>query len=281
VRKLTYKIIPFLITNYDDKSVVQNSENLVILKDKNMIDFLNWCDENAVYEVKREQVENFLKDRTSDGIKFMIDNNLIYLIKGKPVDYKDIVIYSNDDVFLDSMKFNAKGYDRKFLYKKLAVDNTNVGNLKKGNLYIIFLNPFNFRYFSEVVGSFREQNILCRFAFYYNNKIYITNYYKREWYNPCPLCFFGNLEASLRGMSAAYNTVSFQTLLDLIYKKDAKFQVKNNFSNYDMMLLTETLLYSLEIKNMSNINNVYYVDIKDHSVYSDSAMYWELCDCYD
>ena len=140
---LRYKVIPFLITNYDDISVVQNSDDLAILNDKNMINFFNWCDENAVYEVNEEQIEMFLKDKVTNAIEFMMENNLIYLIKDRLIDYNNIVIYSNDDTFLKSIEFNADGYDGDILYKRLLLDHTNMESLDKDNLYIVFLNPFS------------------------------------------------------------------------------------------------------------------------------------------
>ena len=132
-----------------------------------------------------------------------------------------------------------------------------------------------------IVNSYADCNIVSRLGFYYNHNLFLSNYYKTEWYNPCPICFFGNLESSLRGKSKAFNTTSFQTLMDLIYKREPKFEIKNNFSNYSILLFVNTLLDELNYINNSHVNNVKYIDFNRNIVISDQSIHWELCDCYE
>lgn len=276
-----FKIYPFIITNYDDMSVLQNSINTVILKNKDMIDFFNWVDAKAEYEVSIQKISGFFNEITDDAIEFMKSNNLIEIITPKKISFKNVVVVSNDVTFLNSIKFNSGGHRENFIYEELQ---DNLSDYKiKGNddLYIFFLNPFNYKRFTELVNIVRNNNVLCRFAFYYNYNIFLSNYYKKDWVNPCPLCFFGNLESSLRGKYSALNTVSFQTLLDLIYKKDPKFQIENLFTNYSISPLVNVILNELDINDNSLINNVQYIDFNKNIVLMDEAIHWELCDCYE
>ena len=279
--KLKYKVFPFLITDYEKISVVQNSQNTVIIKDPQMIYFFDWVDSSGIYQVSTDQLNEIFTDRTDKAIEFMKQNFLLGDIKQKIIKFENVTVVSNDKVFMDSMKFNSKGHLDKFIFEVLPRDFHQFKINNSQNLYIFFLNPFNYKYYIELVNIIRDNNILSRFGFYYDHSIFLSNYYKKEWYNPCPLCFFGNIESSLRAKSKVLNTVSFQTLLDLIYKKDPEFEIQNTFTNYSISTFVNTLLNDLNIVDNSQINNVQYIDFNKNIVLSDQATHWELCDCYE
>ena len=278
---MDYRVFPFLITNYEEMSVIQNYKNIVIIKDIEMINFFNWVDSNEIYKVSIDQINELFNERTEQAIEFMRNNYLIDKIKPKIINFENIRVISNDETFINSMKFNSIGHNEKFIYELLPRDfrEFEVNNLL--DLYIFFLNPFNYKYYTELVNIIKDNNVLSRFSFYYNNSIFLSNYYKKEWYNPCPLCFFGNVESSLRGKSKVLNTVSFQTLLDLIYKKDPAFEIQNTFTNYSISIFVNTLLNDMDIIDNSQLNNVQYIDFNRNIVLADQAIHWELCDCYE
>lgn len=278
---MDYRVFPFLITNYEEVSVIQNYKNIVIIKDIEMINFFNWVDSNEIYKVSIDQINEIFNERTEQAIEFMRNNYLIDKIRPKIINFENIRVISNDETFINSMKFNSIGHKEKFIYELLPRDfhEFEVNNLL--DLYIFFLNPFNFKYYTELVNIIKENNVLSRFSFFYNNNIFLSNYYKKEWYNPCPLCFFGNVESSLRGKSKVLNTVSFQTLLDLIYKKDPGFEIQNTFTNYSISIFVNTLLNDMDIIDNSQLNNVQYIDFNRNIVLADQAIHWELCDCYE
>ena len=278
---MDYRVFPFLITNYEEMSVIQNYKNIVIIKDIEMINFFNWIDSNEIYKVSIDQINELFNDRTEQAIEFMRNNYLMDKIRPKIINFENIRVISNDETFINSMKFNSIGHNEKFIYELLPRDfhEFEVNNIL--DLYIFFLNPFNYKYYTELVNIIKENNVLSRFSFYYNNSIFLSNYYKKEWYNPCPLCFFGNVESSLRGKSKVLNTVSFQTLLDLIYKKDPAFEIQNTFTNYSISIFVNTLLNDMDIIDNSQLNNVQYIDFNRNIVLADQAIHWELCDCYE
>ncbi len=278
---MDYRVFPFLITNYEEMSVIQNYKNIVIIKDIEMINFFNWVDSNEIYKVSIDQINELFNERTEQAIEFMRNNYLIDKIRPKIINFENIRVISNDETFINSMKFNSIGHNEKFIYELLPRDfrEFEVNNLL--DLYIFFLNPFNYKYYTELVNIIKDNNVLSRFSFYYNNSIFLSNYYKKEWYNPCPLCFFGNVESSLRGKSKVLNTVSFQTLLDLIYKKDPAFEIQNTFTNYSISIFVNTLLNDMDIIDNSQLNNVQYIDFNRNIVLADQAIHWELCDCYE
>lgn len=278
---MDYRIFPFIITDCEEYSVIQNANNTVILKDSLMISFFHWVEKNVEYNINKEQLSEFFKEEVDEAILFMKNNSLLNDLILINMEFEKMTVVSNDKTFIESMKFNSMGRDENITYELLPRDISDFHINNTEDLYIFFLNPFNYRYYIELVNIVKECNIVSRFGFYYNHSIFLSNYYKREWYNPCPICFFGNVESSLRGMSKASNTISFQTLLDLIYKKDPKFEIKNNFTNYSILTLVNTLLDELNYIDNTHINDVKYIDFNRNIVMSDQSMHWELCDCYE
>lgn len=278
---MEYKIFPFIITDCEEYSVIQNAKNTVILKDSLMISFFHWVEKNVEYNINKVQLSEFFKEEVDEAILFMKNNSLLNDVILINMEFEKITVVSNDKIFKDSMKFNSIGRDENITYELLPKDINDFHINNTEDLYIFFLNPFNYRHYIELVNFVKECNVVSRFAFYYNHSIFLSNYYKKEWYNPCPICFFGNVESSLRGASKASNTVSFQTLLDLIYKKDPKFEIKNNFTNYSILTLVNTLLDELNYIDNTHINDVKYIDFNRNIVMSDQSMHWELCDCYE
>lgn len=276
-----YRIFPFIITDCEEYSVIQNAKNTVILKDSLMISFFHWVEKDVQYNISKEQLREFFNEEVDEAIRFMKNNSLLSDANSINMEFEKITVVSNDKTFIDSMRFNAIGRDENITYELLPNDISDFHVNNTEDLYIFFLNPFNYRHYSELVNIVKEYNIVSRFGFYYNHSIFLSNYYKKEWYNPCPMCFFGNVESSLRGMSKASNTTSFQTLLDLIYKKDPKFEIKNKFSNYSILIFVNTLLDELNYIDNTHINNVSYIDFNRNTVMSDQSMHWELCDCYE
>lgn len=64
-----------------------------------------------------------------------------------------------------------------------------------GKLFIVFLKVFNFKEYENIVNIVKEKNVVIKIIFSYNYYIYFLNFYKREWYNLCLICFFFELES--------------------------------------------------------------------------------------
>lgn len=265
-----YNLYPFIITNYEDTSILQNSFTTIILKDRELIKFLNWIDINEVYEVSNEEIESLLGKKHEEILDFMINNKIIHECIKPKLAFKDIIVISNDKLFLDNMQYISQGIESKL--KSIFFDK-NLDNIeiKKDNLYLVFLNPFNITLYTNISDILHNKNVIYRIAFYYNNYIFVSNYHKKEWVNPCPICFYHNVESSLKAKYNSMGTTSFQSILDIIYKRHPDFNVENKFTNYSIKGLVNLLLDQIDIKNNAVINNVYSIDFINNIVSVDEA----------
>lgn len=273
-----YKLLPYIISKFEDKQVIQNCENTVILKNKEISDFFIMSELESKNDYIYEELESVFKHETEDILKFLLDNKLIVKLHEIDMLYKGVKFISNDDTFINSIEFNSKGVDYDVIIKK--IDNF-MFDIKPEYLHIIFLNPFNYSTMIKINERLRESNVIYRIAFYYQHRIYISNYHMRDWHNPCPLCFYANLESNLRGKSKVMNTVSFQTMLDLIYSKNPAFELVNKFTCFSIMGLVNVLLEDVKVQCNQQINRNFSIDYNNNIIFSDEAIYWNMCDCYE
>lgn len=278
---MNYIVNPFLITEISDGAVIQNSKKTVVIKDSDLINFFNVCEKNNKYGYTYEELDDYFNSKIEIVLDFLKDNNLIKEETIPNIDYKSITVVSNDTVFLDSILFNTQGIDKKINIKNIKASYEKFEVTDYDSLYIVFLNPFDFQTLHNIVDKLKEANVISKVCFYYNHKIYMSNFYKKQWFNPCPICFFGNVEATLRGKSKALNTVPFQSLLDYIYNKKPNFKIENKFSPHQLVLFVQTLIENLAMFDNRHANLVNYIDFNNNSVGCDEAIHWELCDCYE
>lgn len=278
---MKFDVIPFLIINYEEFSVAQNYKNINIINDKSLIKLLNRIDTEQISQISEELIFEYFGSRSEEAIKYMLDKSLICEKAEIILKYNKIILCSNDEKFLESFKYNSEGINIDIEYYKLD-DKYNIDKpCNSDELYLFFLNRFNYKNYKNLVKIIKEKNILAKISFFYNNKIYVSNYYKKSWYNPCPLCYFSHVESSIRAHSELASQISYQTILELIYKEDIDFKIENKFSNSDILVLINTIID--EIKNIRNVreNEVKSIDYMSNSISYDTAIHWELCDCYE
>ena len=149
------------------------------------------------------------------------------------------------------------------------------------DVLIVFLNPFDLKTMNELTEEIKKKNLLVKFIFAYNNKIYFSNFYKKSWCNPCPMCFFYELESQLRGENSE-DQISFQTMIDVLYEQKAQFSVHLPLDSIDYIHIICLLskYFNKEIKSYY-YDEVLELDLADYKVSEDTAYHWGYCDCYE
>ena len=280
---MDYKIYPFLIHDFEDnKVIIQNMKNIVLLHDKDMIEFFKYLDEYSYQSLNKTLLNKYFGDEIEKALQFLTNNQLIFDVKKNKIIYEKINIFSNNKCIIDSLNYNLNGsektinYHQSNLYDLIKLDYSN----KKKDLNIFLLNPFNYKNFVELYLILKESNIMFQVIFYYNNFFYLSNYYKSEWKNPCPCCFFSKIESELRAESQmGINT--FQTIMDLIYKREPMFETETILQPYHILPLVSIIKKQISCFDESLLKIVNSLDISTARVTTDVAIHWELCDCND
>ncbi len=276
-----YKVYPFILNDLiDDFVVVQNAKGIVALKQQKMKKMFLEMDEKRYEEIDDKFIYSFMREQNNKAIEFMIKNHLICIEQTKQIEFKKIKFFTNCDKIKQSLEQNLKDFELvDDVVSILKYENFDCNkNSVKGNLNIFILNPFDYREFVKLSELLNECNVLYQIIFYYNKGFYFSNYFKKEWNAPCPICFFERIESELRAESQA-GINSFQMIIDLIYYKKTTFKTEIVLSSY--MIIP---ILNLIIKQISNIDEqliklVNYIDLNTQIVSTDIATCWELCEC--
>lgn len=284
MREEVYSIKQFIMIEVKEGIVIQNEISFTLLEDDRIISFFKMIDEENRLLVSRELLDSYFGNETNDVIEFLIQSNLISQVVQRKK-YKRIKVYTNDKIIFESFKFNTADIEEEIKVEysyncKDKIDKLNGDNSDKECLYVVVLNPFDYIDFIRIVDKLSSLNLYTVIGFAYNSKFYMTNLYKKEWYNPCPKCFFSQLEASLRSKARSTNQPTFQTIVDLIYNKEISFQtcVPTNRQNV-MPLIFEVIGYRKSDVNATS-NRVTKIDLQGEVNY-DQSIHWELCDCFE
>lgn len=268
-----YKVNQFIINIIQEGVVIQNSNGINFITDFKLGKFLEYVDENNINMFSLELLKKFFcEEEVNEYIGFLKDSGIII---DYDLDYKysisKIGIYSNCNIINDYFEYIS---DDKF---EVVCD---IEKVKKYDAIVLFFSPFVLQEYNKLVDELRVFNIPIMTSFCYNNKFYISNLYKLNWCNPCPKCFFSNLETSLRAYGNMQNSPSFQTIVDLIYSYDCNFKIEFPINKKDVIHVISEIIKILNTDVNVLANRIVEIDLNGNISY-DVPTHWEVCDCFE
>lgn len=281
-----YEITQFLIIEINkDDAVIMTDSNVVNLTNSFMIEFLKEIELYQKNEISYSYISDYFEEDTDEAIEFLMNNGLLNLKKTKELKYKKVNYIVNDMRIFELLSVNTKGIDTdlRIEYSKSIRDTLSIikNNVEEEDYTIIVMNPFNFKDLHKIVEASKDRDLMIKIVFFYNYSFYFTNIYKDTWGTPCPICFFSNLEATLRGEAKFSSYDNFQTIMDIVYSKKETFLVGYNYKEYQLSFLVSNLIFEVKELKDHDICIVKRIDMNDNSIEYDSAYHWELCDCYE
>lgn len=275
-----YKIIPFIWHDINEEDTFFQTKNAsVVIKNKQLIYMLKELEEKEIVEINEDIFLNyFKKEHVKKVILFLENNKLIKKSISKNIKFEKIILFCNDSDFSELFNY---AYSKDF---KVKVENSLLGvkeNILDNCLLIVFLNPFHWKKYEEITELAKKTNVIVKMIFSYNHHTYLSNFYKNEWMNPCPMCFFSELESQLRG-EVTENSLNFQTIIDLLYSKSEKFNIEYPLDRKNYIAIIYTLMKNLN-PNLENcdLDEVLSINLTDCSINKDIAYHWGYCDCYE
>lgn len=282
---MKYMIDQFVLFELKGEVAIQNSSGFTLLKDSRIIKFFQNIDKDNRLEFTEEQLSSLFSDDTANIIDYLIKSKLI--IKNTEKERFDkIQIYTNNSNINSSLKFNSRG-------SRMPIEIEMFNTLDMLNhfeqiifdekvLILVILIPFDYIDFVKISDCLQRKNVQHSISFSYNSKVYTTNIHKKEWYNPCPKCFFSQLEASLRSYNKNTSEITFQNIVDLLYSKKIFFNPDLPITIRNSLNFVYSVLNFDDLDSDINIlaNRIIKTNLKDEIIY-DQAIHWELCDCFE
>ena len=192
---------------------------------------------------------------------------------------KRMVILSNDDKFISSAKYNLS--ENKIKISFVPMSSLKEFKFSKEDIVVVFLNPFELQDLEKLVNVMQSKNVICKFIFSYNNKIYFSNFYKKDWSNPCPLCFFYEIESRLRG-DEGESHINFQTIIDLLYGENIQFKSELPLEKEAYLNIVFYLAQTIQnVSNQYKVDEIAELNLDNYEIKRDIAYHWGYCDCYE
>lgn len=276
----TYIVPQFLIYESNDFTVIQNSKSTSIITDKQTSDFFLNIEKSRKNVFNYEELKKIFGINITKVLDFCIENNLIENYKESELGGNTFQIISNDKNFIKSCNYNLTNSKNQII-KYDEYDILNIPEIDLKAWVTIFLNPFKYEDYYRINKILANMNVVYRFAFYYEHNIFISNYYKQEWNNPCPLCFFANLVSTLKSNSYFLEVIPFQTILELIYEVNPGFKIETILTKDIILNIINLLNNTKKVENNFDVNKTYMYDYKNNIIMEDRSLFWDLCDCYE
>lgn len=278
-----YETNTFFIEDIDDvHAYLMNTKTIINLSDKSLIAMLHWIDENKISEIDDHKIAYFMNEKKKQSIEFLLSEHIL-LEPTKEKNFDRVTYVTNDAVIGEMLSYVLIGSEN--MGQKAQVTTVNDLNefFSKKNTsdncqFFFILNPFTVGDLDSIT-KFAQKNIISvRVAFFYNFKFYVTNVYSPDLLSPCPMCFFYNLESSLRVTDRVNDSITFQNIVDLIYNQTTKFTSEASFTRKQLLSFISLIIRLAEDKGYGD---VYELDYDSARVVTDIAYHWELCDCYE
>lgn len=270
---------PFLWHTIDDGTYFfQTQTSSVMITNARIAEFLIEIEKRRCTYIEEEEFYKIFGIETKNILRFLEDNRILKKKEEQRIDIKRIVIVSDDNFFVRVIQEYFSD-----IHPILAVSNNDIQNFdyEENDLILSYIKHFSIEELELLRQCSEKNDSYLKVIFPYDSKIYFTNFYKKSWYTPCPLCFFYELEGQLRGESGEYS-ITFQTLMDFIYTKKANFQYEVLLSKMDYLSIGFILSKYLK-SNMdeSKFNEIIELDLKNGRINRDISYHWGYCDCYE
>jgi len=276
-----YKVKPYLLFETNKGTALQNNVATIFVTNTNMINFLVALEKDKTLVNSSSQIDAYFSGNSEKAIQFLLENKVIYEVTKPLFEFNEIHVISNSELFMDVFALFSKDMTYDVQVHNPDCCDTTFSFLNNKSLCIIFLNPFDLNKFEGFLDVICKYDCIIKPMFYYNHAIYMANYHRPSWKNPCPRCFFYSLEAQLR--TGNYSSVTFQTLIDMLYIREVKFDLEAILSPHHLLGVMNVLFSQLNSVQSFNsfVSAVHDFKLESITVNMDYSYHWELCDCYE
>lgn len=286
-----YKVKSFVIYNgADGYSIVQSQSGIVRIEDKNMIDFLNFLDcHSTISNISKKNILEFFSHFGDEAITFLEDNYIIQENDGYNFNVNKVVMFSNDKSISklfdqETESFNQSNFQHLKDIKNISLDSQ--------TLLVTFINPLDWQLVDTIHKLVKKYDSLWLLSYPYNNNFYFNNLYRYSWHVPCYKCVKSEIEDQER--IEMFDEMSYQQVVDKLYNSNPGFEIATKIDFSMSVKIIAMIHFILEQfifiddpirlqrnDKVANILDCFKLDTLNNTVMHESAIHWEMCDCYE
>lgn len=290
LRNEEFNINKFLVYSIDENLIVQTPAGITKISDQRIIEMImNW-DMNAVQKVSKRFFEDLFAEDAEEAILFLEDYKIIEQEMINEHNITGITIVS-DEEYIGSILYDRLGrhYENKLTINIISPDNLSVELME--NQFIIYLQ---LKYDKKRVNTFLELrkklgNTISIMGYTYSNNFYLDCLYNPTWKLPCHICHMGHIQSAFY---SGYETeLSYQMMIDLIYQESNNSFIRGipltpvQEMNIACLIINKVVGYLGNLNesamHQQDINKSTMLNLETLKKSEDTAIYWEMCDCYE
>lgn len=291
---MNYKIKSFIYHELPSENlVVQSRKGIVEIENNEMINFIKEIDNQDKYSILSfDFISHHFKDITTEALDFLCN----YDILSKQQDYnfriKRLFFFTNNqkmNSLVHSLQSVRSSKDIEFII--ITEENLKELTLLETDFVFTFINPYSDDLVDYILKIVNTSNSVLQLCYSYNNNVYVDNLYKSDWNVPCHYCNKAHIENQLR--VSVYENLTYQHIIDSLYQKDPTFKVEASYDLRELLFIFNYLLINLDKfilrtngrtlndnEFVHDITNVSMLNMKTLKLTRDTAIHWELCNCY-
>ncbi|MEI5908908.1 McbB family protein [Bacillus spongiae] len=285
----TYTINKFIYHVLSNgEGVIQTQAGIVRTDNRDIMRLIQNWDETNQTMANEEEFKSMFAEDYIEAIEFLESYNIIEEVKEKNLDIDRVTIISNHKEIGTLLRSTIQNDYGKHVDVNLY-DTAYYKPSKDKELTVVFLNPYNKELGLELRN--RQMNAptsIMLMSYVYESNFYLDSLYSPDWKTPCHQCHMGHIET--QSLVADSDNLTYQQLVSSLYAVDQNFKIEVPLTATQHMnivtLISNQLNRFMNDFQTSNLHpeemtNCTLLDLKTLKYYKDTALHWEMCDCYE
>ena len=290
IKEEEFRVKKFLMYPSKNTLVIQTPTGIIKISDPRMIELIKDWDLNLVQKFTKSEFEYFFKEDTEDAISFLENYQIIEKKIESEINIKGITIISEDnfisDIILERL---TNQYQNGLLIKSISSENFS-SELLEDQFIIYIQTAYDKKRVKEFIRIQRKlNNSVTLMGYTYSTNFYLDCLYDPKWKLPCHNCHLGHIQSNF--YSEEENEMSYQMMIELLYQESDDAFIRGipltsiQEMNIACLILNKVTGYLGDLNGSliqsHDINKSTMLNLKTLKKYEDTAIFWEMCDCYE
>lgn len=286
----TFIINKFLMYPFKETLIIQTPVGITKVSDIRMIKIIKDWDIDSVQKFTKGEFTYLFKEDTEDAISFLESYQIIERERKNEINIKGVTIISEED-FISKILLErlTNQYQNRISIKSVS-PNEFSSDLFEDQFVIYIQTKYDKKRVKEFMGIQRGlNNSVTLMGYTYSTNFYLDCLYNPKWKLPCHNCHLGHIQSNF--YAEEENEMSYQMMVELLYQESNDSFIRGipltsiQEMNIACLTLNKVMGYLSDLKELSihpqDLNKSTMLDLKTLKKYEDTAIFWEMCDCYE
>ncbi|MDC6268623.1 McbB family protein [Lysinibacillus fusiformis] len=282
----------FIMYPLKETLIIQTPTGIIKVSDTRMIEIIKNWDINSVRKYTKSEFKYLFEDETEDAISFLENYQIIEKEKENEVNIKGITIIAeeNENYIVELLLERLTNQYQNRLSIKTVSQNNFTSELFEDQFIIYIQTNYNKKRVKEFKEIQRKlNNSVTLMGYTYSSNFYLDCLYDPKWKLPCHNCHLGHIQSNF--YSGEENEMSYQMMVELLYQESEDAFIRGipltslQEMNIACLVLNKVIGYLGDLNRLSihpqDLNKSTMLNLKTLKKYEDTAIFWEMCDCYE